>query len=174
MPRRSAPPRRLAARLLDPLVVGQEGRAVDLLAPEVFAVARIADPDLPEHLADDDLDVLSLIVTPWRRYTSGLGRSGTRTAPRGPRISRISWRIGSTFREVLALVHNVARLDDDVLARRDQMLLFLLGFLVLDDKLALAANGPLEGDDAGRCAPSRRHPSGAGLRRARPRAGGRP
>ena len=39
----------LAARLLDPTVVGKECRTVDLLAPEVLAVARIGDPDLAQQ-----------------------------------------------------------------------------------------------------------------------------
>src|SRR5665213_800927 len=49
---------------------------------------------------------------------------------------------------MLALVDHVARLHDDVLAGRDEMLLLLRGLLVLDDELALAADGAFKGDDA--------------------------
>ena len=54
---------------------------------------------------------------------------------------------GGALGEVLPLVHDVAGLHDDVLAGGDEMLLFLLGLLVLDDELALAPNSSLERHD---------------------------
>src|ERR1041385_738038 len=49
--------------------------------------------------------------------------------------------VGSAFGEVLAFVHDVTGLHDDVLAGGDQMLLFLLGLVVFHDELALAEVG---------------------------------
>ena len=40
---------------------------VDLVAPEERGVARFGDVHLAEHLADDDLDVLVVDLTPCRR-----------------------------------------------------------------------------------------------------------
>jgi hypothetical protein len=57
-------------------------------------------------------------------------------------------RIGGAFGEVLALVDDVAGLHDDVLAGGIRCSSSCAGLLVLDDELALAADGALERDDA--------------------------
>src|SRR5882762_11608778 len=50
--------RRLPALRLDAALLDPELGLVDLLPFEEVRVARILDPDLLEHLPDDDLDVL--------------------------------------------------------------------------------------------------------------------
>jgi len=49
---------RLSTRFFDTFVFCEEGRAIDLLTPEILRIARIGDPNFPKHLADDDLDML--------------------------------------------------------------------------------------------------------------------
>src|ERR1017187_2269036 len=140
--------RRLAARLLDPAVVGKEGRAVHLLAPEVLAVARVGDPDFAQHLADDDLDVL-VVDGDALEAVHLLDLADQELVERGrPEYLQDLVRIRGALGQVLALVDDVARLHDDMLAGGDKVLLLLLGLLVLDDELALAADRALEGHDA--------------------------
>src|SRR5271157_4933386 len=139
---------RLSARLLYPAVVRKERRAVHLLAPEVLAVARVGDPDLAQHLADDDLDVL-VVDGDALQAVDLLDLADQELVERGrPEDLQDLVRVRGALGEVLALVDHVARLHDDVLAGGDQVLLLLLGLLVLDDELALAADRPLERDDA--------------------------
>ena len=57
----------LAALLHDLGVLCFEIELVDLVAPEERGVARIGDLHLAQHLADDDLDVLVVNLTPCRR-----------------------------------------------------------------------------------------------------------
>ena len=51
----------------DSRVLFLELELVDLFAPEERGVARFGDLHLAQHLADDDLDVLVVNLTPCRR-----------------------------------------------------------------------------------------------------------
>jgi hypothetical protein len=79
-------------------------------------------------------------------------------------------RNNRTFRELLALLHEVALERDDVLRERDQVLFFGTSFGVLQNQFPLAANGaahfdyPVDLRNLGRIL------SDAALRRARPHA----
>ncbi len=57
-------------------------------------------------------------------------------------------RDNRTFGELLALLHEVALEDDDVLVERDEVLLLRAGLGILDDELALAADRAADFDDA--------------------------
>ncbi len=54
-------------------------------------------------------------------------------------------RIGGAFREMLALVDEVARLNDDVFTGRDEVFFFLGGTDIANDRLALSTKGALGG-----------------------------
>ncbi len=65
----------------------------------------------------------------------------------GPRISRMSCGRHGAFGELLAFLHDVAGIDDDVAALRDEVFLFAAVF-VGDDDLALAADEAADFDGA--------------------------
>src|SRR5690606_18207154 len=138
----------LATGFFEATVLGEEGGAVHLLAPEVFAVTGVGDADLAEHLADDDLDVL--VVDGHALETIHLLHLADEELIQRGRAEDLEdlVRVGRAFGEMLALVDHVAGLHDDVLAGGDEVLLLLRGLFVADDELALAAQGALERDDA--------------------------
>ena len=97
---------------------------VDLIAPEERGVARIGDLHLAQHLADDDLDVLvvnldALEAVNFLHFVDQVLLQVLRSADLEDFV-----RNDRTFGELLALLHEVALEDDDVLGQRDEMLLF--------------------------------------------------
>ena len=126
-----------------------EVEPVDLVAPEERGVARIGDLHLAQHLADDDLDVLvvnlhALEAINFLHFVDQVLLERLR-----PEDLEDFVRDDGTFGELLALLHDVALEDDDVLAQRDRDApLRCAGLVVFDDELALAANGAADLDDA--------------------------
>ena len=123
---------------------------VDLFAPEERGVARLGDAHLAQHLADDDLDVLvvdrhALQAINFLHFVDQMLLQFLRSADVENFV-----RIDRAFGQLLALLHEVALEDDDVLADRDEMFLFHAGLRVLDED-ACACRA--------RCAPKSTMPS---------------
>ena len=107
----------LAALLHDAIVLVLEGEPVDLVAPEERRVARIGDLHLAQHLADDDLDVLvvdlhALEAVNFLHFVDQVLLQRLR-----PEDIEDVVRRHRAFGELLALVHDVALVDDDVLVQ---------------------------------------------------------
>ena len=104
-----------------------EVEPVDLVAPEEAGVARIGDLHLAQHLADDDLDVLvvdfdALEAVDLLHFVDEMLLQILRSAD-----IEDFMRDDGAFGELLALLHEVALEDDDVLVERDEMLLLRAG-----------------------------------------------
>ena len=100
----------------DRRVLPLEIELVDLVAPEKRGVARIGDLHLAQHLADDDLDVLvvdldALEAVNFLHFVDEVLLQILRSADLEDFV-----RDDRTFGELLALLHEVALEDDDVLA----------------------------------------------------------
>ena len=109
---------RFAASFFDSLVFSEEQRAINLLTPEVFGVARISDPNFAKHLADDDFDVLVVDRHTLETINFLHLRNQEVVQRRWPEdFENFVW-VGRTFGKVLAFVNHVAGLHDDVLAGR--------------------------------------------------------
>jgi len=107
-----------------------------------LAVARIGDAHLAEHLPDDDLDVLVVDRHTLQAIDFLHLRDEEIVERRGPEDLEDLVRVGRAFGEVLAFVHDVAGLHDDVLAGRDEVLLLLRSLLVADTSLRLPRTVP--------------------------------
>ena len=117
----------LAAALDDALVLALEDVLLDLLVDEEVRVAHVLDADAPEHLANDDLDVLvvdgdalqavnllDLVDEVRRQLLLALHAEDV-------------VRVGRPVHQRLARANAVARLNLDVLALGDQVLARLVG-----------------------------------------------
>ena len=132
------------AALDDLLVLALEDVLLDLLVDEEVRVAHVLDADAPQHLADDDLDVLvvdgdalqavdllDLVDEVRRQLLLALDAKDV-------------VRVRRPVHQRLARAHAVARLHLDVLALGDQVLARLIGERLAvvserrDDDLALA------------------------------------
>ena len=139
---------RLAAHLLDTLILFFELDAVDLFAPEEAGVARFGDADLAEHLAHDDFNVLvinrhALEAINFLHFIDEVFLKFLRTAH-----VEDFMRIDRPFSELLAFLDVIAFEDDDVLADRDEVFLFRVRLRIFDDDAALAADARAEVHDA--------------------------
>ena len=107
---------------------------IDLIAPEQRGVARIGDLHLAQHLAHDDLDVLvvnldALEAINFLHFVHQMLLQILRSADLENFV-----RHDRTFGELLALLHEVALEDDDVLGQRDEMLFFRAGLRIFEDQ----------------------------------------
>ena len=110
---------------------------VDLLARQEVGVAGIDDIDLLQHLPDDHLDVLVVDVDALQPIDllDFVDEIGGELLDALDRQNVVRRRIAVD--DVVALLHDVAILEMDVLALRDEIFDRLAAFLVGNDRNAL-------------------------------------
>src|SRR5881409_1791423 len=121
----------------DPLVLLLKRELVHELAHDELRVSDLLDADAPEHLPDDDLDVLvvdrdALQAVDLLHLVHQVALQLTVAEHR-----QVVVGVGRPVHERLAGLHPVALVDDDVLAARDQVLA-RLAVVGADDDLAHA------------------------------------
>src|SRR3989441_7848561 len=139
--------RRALALRQHALVLLLEYELVDQLAHDELGVADLLDADAPEHLADDDLDVL--VVDRHALQPIDLLHLVHEVALQLAIAEHreVVVRIGRPVHEGLAGLHAVALVNADVLAARDQVLLDL-AVVGPDHDLAHALHEPAHLDPA--------------------------
>src|SRR6185312_5236376 len=137
------------------VVFAVDAHALDLLAAQVMAVARLDDLDLAQHLANDRFNVLVVDLHALQAIHVldflDQVRSQRLHAEQAQDVVRARLAVDDGF----ALLHVLALEHDDLTPLRNQLLVFV-AVDVLDDQALLALGILAEADDAGALGQDRR------------------
>src|SRR3984893_16974951 len=117
-----------------------EFKSINLITPEQLGVARFGDFHLPQHLANNDLDML--IINLNALETVHLLHLVYQVLLQVLRSADIQdfMRYNRTFGELRTFLHEIALEHDDVFIERDKVLFFLATGCIAQDKPPLPAN----------------------------------
>src|SRR6266446_3550513 len=131
---------RFTTLLGDSTIFFVEFQSINLITPEQLGITRFGNFHLPQHLANDDLDVLivdlntleavNLLHLIDQMFLQVLWSADIKD------FMRYNW----TFGQLRTLLHKVPLEDDDVFIERDKVLFFLAAGCVAQDKPPFSAN----------------------------------
>src|SRR6266404_3977781 len=125
-----------------------EFKSVNLITPEQLGITRFGDFHLPQHLANNDLDMLIINLNALEPvHLLHLVYQVLLQVLRSADIQDFM-RYNGTFGELRAFLHEIALEYDDVFIERDKVLFFLAAGCVAQDKPPLPANSTAKLDNS--------------------------